>query len=164
MKYKDLIQFEPLETVVQLKWADNAQTARNLVTTFVMSAAVADRLIHVAFPNLQFNKPADNKGLLVVGNYGTGKSHLMSVLSSVCEEASLVPLLKHAKVIEQVASVAGRFRVVRQEIGATEMPLREIILGWLEEFLSTEGIDFTFPTCLLYTSDAADDLLCVDLG
>ena len=26
------------------------------------------------------------------------------------------------------------------------------------------GVEFLYETCLLYTSDAADDLLCVDLG
>jgi hypothetical protein len=33
--------------------------------------------------------PADNKGLLVVGNYGTGKSHLMAVISAIAEHAEL---------------------------------------------------------------------------
>ena len=31
-------------------------------------------------------------------------------------------------------------------------------------YLEAEGIPPTSTTCLLYTSDAADDLLCVDLG
>jgi len=43
---------------------------------------MAERLVTVVFPNLQF-EPADSKGILVVGNYGTGKSHLMSVLSAI---------------------------------------------------------------------------------
>ena len=38
------------------------------------------------FPQLQFNQPLDNKGILIVGNYGTGKSHLMSLISSVAED------------------------------------------------------------------------------
>jgi DNA replication protein DnaC len=29
---------------------------------------------------LQMDEVIDNKGVLVVGNYGTGKSHLMSVI------------------------------------------------------------------------------------
>jgi DNA replication protein DnaC len=33
----------------------------------------------------------DNKGLLVVGNYGTGKSHLMSVISALAEKVIWPP-------------------------------------------------------------------------
>lgn len=37
MKYGDLIQFEPIETVVQLRAADEATVARHLVETYVIS-------------------------------------------------------------------------------------------------------------------------------
>ena len=85
MKYSDLIQFEPIETVVQLREADTAADARRLVETFVISDRMAELLAELVFPQLQFSKPADNKGILVVGNYGTGKSHLMAVVSAVAE-------------------------------------------------------------------------------
>ena len=85
MKYSDLIQFEPIETVVQLREADTAADARRLVETFVISDRMAELLGELVFPQLQFSKPADNKGILVVGNYGTGKSHLMAVVSAVAE-------------------------------------------------------------------------------
>jgi len=39
---------------------------------------MAERLVTVVFPNLQF-EPADSKGILVVGNYGTGKSLDVSI-------------------------------------------------------------------------------------
>jgi len=37
MKYKDLVQFEPIETVVQLREADDKQGAATLVKTYVIS-------------------------------------------------------------------------------------------------------------------------------
>ena len=37
MKYGDLIQFEPIESVVQLRDADDAAAARQLVQTYVIS-------------------------------------------------------------------------------------------------------------------------------
>jgi len=76
MKYSDLIQFEPIETVVQLREADTAADARRLVETFVISDRMAEMLGELVFPQLQFSKPADNKGILVVGNYGTGKDRV----------------------------------------------------------------------------------------
>lgn len=83
MKYGELIQFEPIETVIQLQDASELAEAQRLVSTYVISQEMADRLASVVFPNLQFEHPADNKGILVVGNYGTDKSHLMSVISAI---------------------------------------------------------------------------------
>jgi DNA replication protein DnaC len=99
MKYSDLIQFEPIETVVQLREADTATDARRLVETFVISDRMAKMLGALVFPQLQFSKPADNRGLLIVGNYGTGKSHLMAVISAIAEHADLVSRMTNSKVV-----------------------------------------------------------------
>ena len=79
MRYGDLIQFGPIESVVQLRDADIATAARQLVEAYVVSEEMAERLVELVIPQLQFDQPTDNKGLLVVGNYGTGKSRLMDV-------------------------------------------------------------------------------------
>ena len=42
MKYRDLVQFEPIETVVRLKDADKKSEAERLVKTYVMSDSMAD--------------------------------------------------------------------------------------------------------------------------
>ena len=131
MKYSDLIQFEPIETVVQLREADSVTDARRLVETFVISDRMGELLYDLVFPQLQFNKPADNKGILVVGNYGTGKSHLMAVVSAIAEHAELASRLTNPKVAERAADVAGRFRVIRAEIGSTTMSLRDIVCSVL---------------------------------
>ena len=87
MKYRELIQFEPIESVVQLRDADREDSARQLVSTYVISEDMVEKLTELVFSHLQFDYPSDNKGILVVGNYGTGKSHLMSLISSVAEHA-----------------------------------------------------------------------------
>ena len=146
MKYSDLIQFEPIETVVQLREADTAADARRLVETFVISDRMADMLGDLVFPQLQFGETFDNKGLLVVGNYGTGKSHLMAVISAIAEYADLVPRMTNPKVAEKAAEVAGRFCVVRAEIGSTTMSLRNIVCSVLEDGLTRLGVDYEFPS------------------
>src|SRR6266498_938348 len=110
MKYADLIQFEPIETVVQLREADTEKNARRLVESFVISDRMAEVLSELVFPQLQFSKPADNKGILVVGNYGTGKSHLMAVISAIAEHVDLASGLTNPKVAGYVGEIAGRFR------------------------------------------------------
>jgi hypothetical protein len=145
MKYGDLIRFEPIETVVQLRDADEGASARQLVRTYVISDEMAERLTGLVIPQLQFDQPVDNKGLLVVGNYGTGKSHLMSVISAICEHADLQTALGNAQVAQAAERIAGKFQVVRTEIGATTMSLRDILVGELEEHLAAMGVTYTFP-------------------
>ena len=146
MKYSELIQFEPIETVVQLREADSIMDARRLVGTFVISDRMAELLCDLVFPQLRFNKPADNKGILVVGNYGTGKSHLMAVISAIAEHADLASGLTNPKVAEHAADIAGRFRVIRAEIGSTTMSLRDIVCSVLEDGLTQFGVSYEFPS------------------
>lgn len=143
MKYQDLIQFDPIETVIQLRESGQEAAAKQLVSSYVISNEMSEKLSHVVFPQLQYDRPADNKGLLVVGNYGTGKSHLMSVISAVAERAELRPSLTDDAVREAAASIAGKFRVVRTELSTTQ-GLRDALCGVLEEYLAEIGVDFRF--------------------
>lgn len=145
MQYSELIQFDPIESVVQLRDADEATAARRLVQTYVISAQMAEKLVKLVIPQLQFDRPVDNKGLLVVGNYGTGKSHLMSVLSAVAENRDLLAYVSDAGVAAAAEVIGGRFKVVRTEIGATTMSLREILVAELEEHLAGLDVDYVFP-------------------
>jgi len=45
MKYEELMQFEPIESVVQLRDADEADAARQLVQTYVISEEMAEKLV-----------------------------------------------------------------------------------------------------------------------
>jgi len=145
MKYGDLIQFEPIESVVQLRDADEAAAARQLVETYVISSEMAEKLVSLVVPQLQFDQPMDNKGLLIVGNYGTGKSHLMSVISALAENGDLVTCLSDEGVASAAGKISGRFKVVRTEIGATTMSLRDILVAELEEHLAAMGVSYSFP-------------------
>ena len=105
MLYRDLVQFEPIESVIQLRDADDKREAAHLVQTYVVSDRMADILANVVFPQLQIDRPLDNKGVLIVGNYGTGKSHLMSMVSAVAEHADLLPLMRNATVRDAATSI-----------------------------------------------------------
>ncbi|HDS1131997.1 TPA: hypothetical protein QDZ80_000165 [Stenotrophomonas maltophilia] len=146
MKYGDLIQFEQIESVIQLLDAGRPDEAKKLVATYVISDDMAERISKLMVPQLSFDDSVDHKGVLIVGNYGTGKSHLMSVLSLVAEDAAYAPMIRHPKVAEAVAPIAGRFKVLRIEVGGLQMPLRQIITLQLERFLEKLGVGYTFPT------------------
>jgi len=152
MKYGDLIQFDPIESVVQLRDADKSNAAQHLVNTYVISEEMAERLTQLVIPQMQFDQPVDNKGLLVVGNYGTGKSHLMSVVSSLAADASLLEGLNHSGVRDAAGQIAGKFKVIRTEIGAITMSLRDLLVAELEENLEKIGVEYVFPDTGTITS------------
>lgn len=152
MKYGELIQFDPIESVVQLRDADKTSAAHQLVNTYVVSDEMAERMVRLVIPQLQFEQPLDNKGILVVGNYGTGKSHLMSVVSSIAADATLLDSLNHESVKAEADKIAGKFKVIRTEIGATTMSLRDILVAELEEHLENMGVSYVFPDSGTITS------------
>lgn len=144
MKYRDLVQFEPIDTVVQLKTADKQQKALELVQSYVISERISQQLTDLIFPQLQYDEPVDNKGILIVGNYGTGKSHLMSVISAIAEYPDVLPAVRSDEVAEAAKQIAGKFKVIRAELGGSAMTLRDIILGAIQNQLHRWGIDYTF--------------------
>ncbi|HZV18352.1 MAG TPA: DUF6079 family protein [Sphingobium sp.] len=144
MRYGDLIQFEPIESVIQLLDANRPDEGKKLVSTYVISDDMAERIAKQMIPQLSFDEAVDHKGVLVVGNYGTGKSHLMSVLSLVAEDAAYVPMIRHPKVAEAASAIAGKFKVHRIEI-SSQMSLRDIITQQLEVFLDKHGVSYSFP-------------------
>ncbi len=145
MKYKDLVNFEPIESVIQLTDANDEKRAMHLLDTFVISDRMADTINNTIIKQLQYTTPEDNKGLMVVGNYGSGKSHLMSVISTIAEYENSSQHLQHELVSENGKQIEGKFKVIRFEIGSTEMSLREIITQQLELGLHEMGISFEFP-------------------
>ena len=155
MKYRELFQFEAIEDVVRLRDADTKGGATRLVSTYVISEEMARCLTGLVFPHLQFNRSADRRALLVVGNHGTGKSHLLSVVSSLAEHADLADAIPtpEALKVEQAAqakgragvdAIAGRFKVIRTEIDRTTQSLRDMLLGRIEEYLASQGVSYSF--------------------
>ena len=53
MKYQDLIQFDPIETVIQLRESGQAAAAKQLVSSYVVSSEMSEKLSHVVCPQLQ---------------------------------------------------------------------------------------------------------------
>lgn len=161
MLYRDLVNFEPVDIVVQLRQAEQHGEAKRLVSTYVASTRMAEVLRDVIVPHLRFDQPYDHKGLFIIGNYGSGKSHLMSVISAVAQWPELCGQLRSPEVTSILTPIAGQFHVLRMEVGATKMPLRDIVLKeQLEPFLAKLGLAYTFPT-LNETSNSKDPLLAM---
>lgn len=153
MKYSELINFNPIESVIELKAAENVEKAKNLVQTYVMSDEMADKLDYGLISQLQLDEIVDNKGVLIVGNYGTGKSHLMSLISAVANNEDLLTDISNKKFGEYMKPVAGKFEVLRIELGAVDNDLRNIITTEIEDDLAKRGINYKFPDSSTLTNN-----------
>lgn len=145
MKYRDLIQFEPVTEVIQLRWADDKSQAERLVSTYVISDRMADVILNRIRPALSMSEQRAGRGLFIVGNYGTGKSHLLSVITAIAEYPDLLQKITHPAVANGLKGIAGQFKVVRQETWATERHLRDVVLNDLERQLGVLGVEYHFP-------------------
>jgi ABC-type polysaccharide/polyol phosphate transport system ATPase subunit len=112
MQYKELIQFEPITTVVKLVNASELSVAENLVKTFVFSKKMQEDLREIIIKNLVTEPTYETKGIQVVGSYGTGKSHLMSLVSAIAENADLVKLIQNDDLKKVFKPIAGKYKVL----------------------------------------------------
>jgi len=162
MKYNDLVlPAEPLETVKQIRASDTYEAALRDVETYVISERMSIQLTEVIFPNLRFDHPGDQKGILIVATYGTGKTHLMSVVAGVAEHEELASHLTRAEVAAAAEAIAGQYKVIRFDIGATALGLRDIVCTELAKGLTAAGVKFAFPDWATVTNskDALVDMM-----
>jgi len=161
MKYGDLIKFDPIDSLIQIRDADDSSKAIKLIESYVMSDDMAKMINDKILSELNLDEVVDNKGVFLVGNYGTGKSHLMSVISAVAEDENKIKYLKNKKFAEYIKPIAGRFEVLRIEVGAIKTSLRDIITNELEKDLAKRGISYTFPPADAITNnkDALNEMM-----
>lgn len=146
MKYSDLISFSPIESIVTLTDANDKKKASELVKSYVMSEDMAEKLRINMISQLRLDEVVDNKGVFLVGNYGTGKSHLMSVISSIANDADNLQYVKNETFKKDVDCIAGQFEVIRIETGATTMGFREVFLSKIKQDFEARGIEFDYPS------------------
>ena len=63
MKYRELIEFNPIESVIVLRSADDRKQAEELVSSYVMSDNMADLINAKIISQLRLDNVIDNKGV-----------------------------------------------------------------------------------------------------
>ena len=145
MKYSDLVKFEPIESVIQLEQANSPAAVRQLVQTFVISKAHGRSVVRHRDPQPAIRDARRQQGRphrrqlrhrqepLAVADFRVGRT---------CRNGKVV---KDKEVAKAAKAISGKFKVVRLELPATKKSLRNIICGRLEDFMSNEGMSFSFP-------------------
>ena len=142
MKYQDLIQFESVDEIIKFDKLDDDNYRDRLVKTFVCSNAFENFIIPRICRELDLDSTQETRGIQIVGNYGTGKSHLMSLFSIIAEDAHYLEFLSNQKAKECLQKIAGRYKVVRFEISGTD-PLWDMITYQIDKYLEEWGVDYS---------------------
>lgn len=145
MKYSELISFKPIESTIQLLETADKKVAQDMVQTYVMSDNMAESIEATVIDQLQMEEVVDNKAVMIVGNYGTGKSHLMSVIAAIATDAENLDFAQNKRFAKDMEIIAGKFEVLRLKVDGLTMPLREVILAEIEDDFANRGIDYTVP-------------------
>lgn len=145
MKYSELISFKPIESTIQLLETADKKVAQDMVQTYVMSDNMAESIKATVIDQLQMEEVVDNKAVMIVGNYGTGKSHLMSVIAAIATDAENLDFAQNKRFAKDMEIIAGKFEVLRLKVDGLTMPLREVILAEIEDDFANRGIDYTVP-------------------
>ncbi len=77
MKIGDLIHTPPVRTVIRLADLGESELRRQMVETFVLTNEVSFTISTI----LEKIAASRGEGFFVIGNYGSGKSHLLNILS-----------------------------------------------------------------------------------
>lgn len=141
MKYSDLIQFDPIDEIIKFGQLDNEDYREKLVKNFVCSQTFENYIIPQICGKLDLNSTTETKGIQIVGNYGTGKSHLMSLFSIIAENADYLDLVQSEKAKEWLKTIAGKYKVYRFELGNNQ-ELWEVITFKIDAALEEWGVDY----------------------
>jgi len=158
MKYKDLLQFDPITEVIQLDLLGKDHYRKEVVKTFVYPDYFVETILPEMVKNIEFGG-RDQKGIQVIGNYGTGKSHLMSLVSLVAENEDYLQDVQNEKVKTIFKPIAGKFKVLRFEM-QTDKKFWDIITFQLQRFLDGIEVEYQFDsTSLKMYSEQLDEMM-----
>lgn len=122
MKIKELFNFEDIQQVIAI---GNIQNEQEMVEKFVISPNLKLDLLEF-LEYLNGDKPERNTSVNVIGNYGTGKSHLLSFLSIILSNPEMVQYIQDEEIRDAFASLNKEFLVVKYELPGLDKSLAEI--------------------------------------
>lgn len=140
MQIKELFNFEDIQQVIAI---GNIENEQEMVEKFVISPNLKEDLLEF-LEYLKGNKPEKNISVDVIGNYGTGKSHLLTFLSLILSNPEMVQYIQDDELKEEFASIDKEFLVVKYELPGQDISLEDIFFYRVKkQLLENYGIDLS---------------------
>ncbi len=143
MKYEGLFTLNPIETVIKINKADERTEAQRLISSFVVTPSLAKTFDDIVLPQLSLLLDIEGKGIFIVGNYGTGKSHVMIFISVFAEDSSYLDKVMDPEIRGKFSAIAGKYVVRRTEI-VSQMSVYGIITTELSKLGKACGFEFSW--------------------
>ncbi|MBF0121090.1 MAG: hypothetical protein HQK79_19845 [Desulfobacterales bacterium] len=112
----------------------------DLVKSYVISESLENQISEF-FDNLV--KP-NHKASTVIGNYGSGKSHLIAFIVSLVLEPAIVDFVKSEKIKKAVKNLNRKFYTVQFELQAGQVELKHWFFGKIRQQLKSK-YDVSIP-------------------
>lgn len=130
-RIKDLINLPEIKTVIQLSDLQDEKLKRFLSQSFVLTQEVIFGLTHL----LQSLSKGEGRGCFIQGNFGSGKSHFLTILSLLLNyPESWEPLIKQNPTFDSFQKELAQKRFLTLNISLVEYGSRE----YLEEIIVKE--------------------------
>jgi len=112
----------------------DVEMKKELISSYIISESIEQQLIDF-FDNLQ--KP-NHKAVKIIGNYGSGKSHLIAFLISIINNPELRPFIKNDKVKKVAGKTTRKFFTVQFELQPVNVDLSYFFFKELEKQIKRE--------------------------
>ena len=106
-----------------------ADLQKELISSYIISEGLEQQIIDF-FDNL--SKP-NHKAVKIIGNYGSGKSHLIAFLVSIINNENYRSLIKNAKVRKAAEKISRKFFTVQFELQPVDVDLSFFFFRELEK-------------------------------
>lgn len=115
-----LFNYTEIKDVVDIDTdLQQGELQKELVSSYIISEGLEQQIIDF-FDNL---KKPNHKAVKIIGNYGSGKSHLIAFLVSVINNPDLRPLIKNQTVQKATDKIARKFFTVQFELQPVDVDL-----------------------------------------
>ena len=130
-----LFDFQQIKDVVDIDAdLDESDKRADVATSYVISESLENQIVEF-FNNLENPK---HKANTVIGNYGSGKSHLIAFLISLVEDPSLADKLNNEAIKEAVKKLSRKFFSVHFELQAGQVGLKQWFYGKIKQQLKAK--------------------------
>ncbi|MEJ6949405.1 DUF6079 family protein [Natronospora cellulosivora (SeqCode)] len=130
MKIKELINFEEIKDVVDIdNDTKDEESSKKLVSNYIFSKNIKG---HLKILIEDFAKPK-HRSAQIIGNYGSGKSHLLGILAAVLDNPELSDYIQDSEIKDLLKeNLKRKFKVIQFELQPSAAPLSHFFYDRLE--------------------------------
>jgi len=134
-----LFNYTEIKDVVDIDTdLQQVELQKELVSSYIISEGLEQQILDF-FDNL---KKPNHKAVKIIGNYGSGKSHLIAFLVSVINNPELRPLIKNHTVQKATEKIARKFFTVQFELQPVDVDLSYFFFREVEKQIKkTYGLE-----------------------